>query len=299
MLRYIILVLFVIQGAVAAEGVWMEDMAAAKAKAKAEGKDLLIDFTGSDWCGWCIKLREEVFDHESFVTAAQKDFILVELDYPQDKPQDESIKTQNAALQDQYKIQGFPTILLTDHEGVVYGRTGYQAGGPEAYLKHISELKSSQEERATALAAAMQLEGMEKVAKLGEILNSLMEAGIEAGQDKIVAEIKALDPDDSKGFLSSYEFPKKLEAIEAGINADKDFDKALQSLIDLLPTTENKEHKQHVYMFMAMIYMKGKQDKEQTLAHYKLAADVDPESELSQQIYAMFKKQAEQEAAAP
>ena len=71
--------------------VWVEDFEAAKALAAKEKKDLLIDFTGSDWCGWCIKLRKEVFDKPAFAVAA-KDYIFVELDYPQQKKLDPKIK---------------------------------------------------------------------------------------------------------------------------------------------------------------------------------------------------------------
>ena len=130
-MRLLLVLLFCLPMLGAAEGVWTEDFEAAKAKAKAEGKDLLIDFTGSDWCHWCVKLKEEVFDHESFSTEATKHFVLVELDFPSKAPQDPKIKAQNQALQKKYNISGYPTILLTDHSGAVYGRTGYQAGGPE------------------------------------------------------------------------------------------------------------------------------------------------------------------------
>jgi thioredoxin-related protein len=293
------LMLFIVQSAVAADAVWMEDFEAAKAKAVAEGKDLLMDFTGSDWCHWCVKLKEEVFDHESFQTAAGKEFILLELDYPQDKEQSEAIKAQNAKLSAEYNIEGYPTILLADKTGAVYGRTGYQAGGPEAYLAHLQEFKVKKAARELALAEAMKLEGMDRVVKLGEVLNGLMEAQIDAGQQEIVDQIKALDPDDTKGFIDAFNFPKKLKVIEDGINQDKDFDKALQSLLDLVPMTTKKENLQHIYMFMAMIYMRGKQDEAQMMAHYKLAADANPESDLAKQIYAALEKQAAEAAALP
>lgn len=275
----------------AADGAWTEDFAAAQAKAKAEGKDLLIDFTGSDWCHWCVKLKEEVFDHDVFSQEATKHFVLVELDFPNKTPQDEKIKQQNQALQKKYNISGYPTILLIDHNGEVYGRTGYQAGGPEKYLEHLATIRAEKTERENAIAAANKLSGMEKVEKLGEILKSLMKNDIKAGQADIIAEIKKLDPQDSKGFINAYEFPNKMEAIEAGINENQDFDKALKELDAVLATTANKEQQQQIYMFKAMIYMRGKQDQEQTLAHYKKAADVDPESELAKQIYKALKAQ--------
>ena len=275
----------------AADGMWTEDFEAAKAKAKAEGKDLLIDFTGSDWCHWCVKLKEEVFDHDSFNKAASKHFVLVELDFPNKKPQDAKIKAQNQKLQQHYKISGYPTILLTDANGEVYGRTGYQKGGPEKYLEHLSALRADKTKREAAIAEANKLTGMAKVEKLGEILKSLMESGIDAGQADIVAEIKKLDPTDSKGLINGYEFPKKLQAIEQDIQSTQNFDKALKDLTALVGTTEQKEQQQQIYMFMAMIYMRGKQDQDQTMAHYKKAADADPDSELAKQIYKALEAQ--------
>src|SRR6185369_16163584 len=93
--------------------------------------------TGSDWCGWCIKLRGEVFDLDPFKAAAPKKFVLVELDYPRQKELPAELKAQNEKLQQEYKIQGFPTIYVMDAEGKPVAKTGYQAGGPEKYLEHL------------------------------------------------------------------------------------------------------------------------------------------------------------------
>ena len=84
MLASLLLALTVSLSTAAGEG-WMTDFEAAKQKAAAENKDLLVDFTGSDWCGWCIKLVDEVFKHDAFKQGAADNFVLVELDFPQDK----------------------------------------------------------------------------------------------------------------------------------------------------------------------------------------------------------------------
>ena len=96
------------------KGLWQTDFEAAKAKAKAEKKLLLVDFTGSDWCGWCIKLKQEVFDKETFKTEAPKQFVCVELDFPHNKELSKELKEQNAKLSDQYKVPGFPTVIVMD-----------------------------------------------------------------------------------------------------------------------------------------------------------------------------------------
>ena len=116
--------------------VWIGDFDQAVEIAKRDGKDLFVDFTGSDWCKWCIQLHNEVFDHEQFLVAAQKDYVLVALDFPNSEEAKAKVSNpeRNDELSKKYQISGFPTVLLMTAEGDVFGRTGYQAGGPEAYV---------------------------------------------------------------------------------------------------------------------------------------------------------------------
>ena len=123
---------------------WMTDFAAAKIKAAAEQKPLLLDFTGSDWCGWCIKLDKEVFSQKAFKEFAADNLVLVELDFPRGKEQSEDLKAQNKALAEKYGIRGFPTILVLSPKGELIEKTGYQRGGPEAYVAHIKEILVAQ-----------------------------------------------------------------------------------------------------------------------------------------------------------
>ena len=119
---------------------WMTDFEAAQAKAKAENKPMLLDFTGSDWCGWCIKLDKEVFGKAAFKDYAAAELVLVELDFPRGKEQSAELKAQNEKLAKQYGIRGFPTILVLSPEGELIEKTGYQRGGAEAYVEHIKEI---------------------------------------------------------------------------------------------------------------------------------------------------------------
>ncbi|MCA9002492.1 MAG: thioredoxin family protein, partial [Planctomycetes bacterium] len=123
--------------------VWMDDFDAAVKVAKEQNKHLLVDFTGSDWCGWCIKLHKEVFAHESWESAATQEYVLVALDFPQGEEAKAKVPNpeRNRELAGKYGVGGYPTILLMTADGDVFGETGYQAGGPEAYLKHMAELK--------------------------------------------------------------------------------------------------------------------------------------------------------------
>ena len=110
------------------------------AKARAENKPLLVDFTGSDWCGWCIRLDEEVFSQSAFQAYAAAELVLVEIDFPRRKTLSAELKAQNEALAQQYGIRGFPTILLLSPEGELIEKTGYRRGGPESYVAHLKEI---------------------------------------------------------------------------------------------------------------------------------------------------------------
>jgi len=122
---------------------WMSDFEAAKAKAKAENKPMVLDFTGSDWCGWCIKLDKEVFSQEAFKQYAAENLVLVELDFPRKKQLPEETVKQNEALARQYAIRGFPTIIVLNAEGEMIGKTGYQPGGAEKYVEHLKKIIES------------------------------------------------------------------------------------------------------------------------------------------------------------
>ena len=126
-------------GALAGE--WQTDYKAALATAAKEKKMVLLDFTGSDWCGWCIKLDKETFDQPAFKSHADQKLVLVKLDYPHDKPQSDAVKAQNDALAKQYNIEGFPTLVLLDSSGKEIGRNvGYLAGGPEGFKQWVESV---------------------------------------------------------------------------------------------------------------------------------------------------------------
>lgn len=120
---------------------WLTDWEAAKAKAKAENKPILINFTGTDWCGWCIRIEKEVFSKKEFQEYAAKNLILMEVDFPKKKELPAEVKAQNKALDKEFAIEGYPTIFLLDAEGKKISEDiGYREGGPEAYAKHLQTL---------------------------------------------------------------------------------------------------------------------------------------------------------------
>jgi protein disulfide-isomerase len=115
--------------------VWQTDYAAAKSTATQQNKYILLDFTGSDWCPYCIQMDKEVFAKPAFSTFASEKLILVKLDFPRKASQSPAEKSQNQELAKKYSIEGFPTYVLLDPSGKEIRRqVGYLEGGPEAFI---------------------------------------------------------------------------------------------------------------------------------------------------------------------
>jgi thioredoxin-related protein len=122
---------------------WETNYHAALEQAAKENKMVLLDFTGSDWCGWCIKLQRETFSKPEFQKLAAESLVLVELDFPQGKEQSEELKNQNLELAEKFGIQGFPTLVLLDAQGKEAARNvGYLPGGPEAFTKWVESARN-------------------------------------------------------------------------------------------------------------------------------------------------------------
>jgi protein disulfide-isomerase len=119
---------------------WTTDFAGAQKTAAEKNLPILVDFSGSDWCGWCIKLDKEVFSQKEFKEFAQGNVVLFLADFPRGKSQSAELKKQNKGLMEKYGVQGFPTVLLLNAKGDVIGETGYQPGGARKYVAHLKDL---------------------------------------------------------------------------------------------------------------------------------------------------------------
>ena len=125
---------------------WLNDFSKAQAQAKAEGKFVLVNFTGSDWCGWCIKLRKDVFLRPEFESYAKSNLILVEIDFPKRKPLPPAVQQQNQKLAEQFQVQGYPTLILLDGQGTKLGRISYNTGGPKPFISEVEKFIRPQPE---------------------------------------------------------------------------------------------------------------------------------------------------------
>lgn len=126
---------------------WTEDYQKAVEKAKAEKKNILLDFTGSDWCGFCKALDREVFSSGQFKSWAHANVVLVKVDFPKSTPQSPKVKQQNEGLKAKFPFNGYPTVVVIDAEGKeVVRKSGYKIGsGPVAYLADFKSASPSKQ----------------------------------------------------------------------------------------------------------------------------------------------------------
>lgn len=137
----------------ASEPGWEVDLNVAAARSKETGKPIFAFFTGSDWCGWCHKLKREVLDKDQFKTWAKENVIILELDFPRRTQIPQKYRDQNGSLQQAFGVRGYPTIwvfdmLEMDGQAQLRGlaKTGYVSGGPSAFIKDLeTKLKATEE----------------------------------------------------------------------------------------------------------------------------------------------------------
>lgn len=121
---------------------WLTDLSKALDKAKADKKMVLMDFTGSDWCPPCKALHKTVLTSPEFEAYAKTNLELVEVDFPNDKPQTEELKASNKALSKKYEIEGFPTVIVLDGEGKQLSKkVGYDGESPKDFIAELEKLK--------------------------------------------------------------------------------------------------------------------------------------------------------------
>ena len=172
---------------------WMTDIAAAQKKANDEDKDLLLFFTGSDWCGFCIRLHDEVLSKPEFVAMLNKKYVPVELDFPNSKKLPEALKKQNEELQGKFEVKGFPRVCVTDPDLRLYGSiNGY--GGAEIFHESFSQINTL----ADSVYATLGVHNWNKVDDpelLADAVSQIPEESIAYGWIPTVEKIVSLSKD--------------------------------------------------------------------------------------------------------
>ena len=129
---------------------WHTDLNKAIELSVEDNKPLFMFFTGSDWCGWCIRLQKEVFFKPEFVKWAKENLTLVELDFPRRKKLDESLRQQNDNLRQMFAVRGYPTgwfVIpeIQEDKKINFkrlGSQGYVAGGPKNWINGANKILS-------------------------------------------------------------------------------------------------------------------------------------------------------------
>ncbi len=179
---------------------WTLDIAKARETAKSENKNLFILFTGSDWCVWCKQLDAEVFSQAPFVDTVSSQFVFLYLDFPNGAEAKAKVVDLAASekLVTQYRVQGFPSVIIEGPDGMPVGRTGYQPGGADGYLKNLIALKKDAEAITTMMKTAnpevaVYAKGVAALAK-HDFLDY-------PGYAAVLKKARDLDPDGKHGIL--------------------------------------------------------------------------------------------------
>lgn len=208
---------------------WMTDYEAACERAAAEDKMVLIDFTGSDWCSFCIQLRCGVLDKPDFEAYARARFVLLEVDLPNNSKFDPKLRAANEALCRAFGIRSFPTMLVvTPHGDVAGGFLGYR---PD--LAAVREELEPALANARAIEAARQLEGEARRDALMSCYRAMHER-LRICAKGLRAEIMRSDPQDVYGLRDRVlneqqmdEINGRLETLEDDPAAARDYLEAL------------------------------------------------------------------------
>lgn len=190
---------------------WETDLDSALKKAEGTNKSVLVEFTGSDWCGYCTILKKNVLDTNDFAEAAKDRFVLVELDFPRKKIIEAEQAKKNTAWKDKLKISGYPTIVLMDDKGKPFGNLVGSVDTTDDFLKIVSTWEKKRESRDQLFAEALKAEGLEKAKILVQALGMMPDDYYAPFYPEALNEIKLLDKDDSLGFQAKLLRKKTLQ----------------------------------------------------------------------------------------
>jgi len=266
------------------------DFEKAKAQAAKEGKSILMEFTGSDWCPPCKALHKNVLIKDVFKTEMPKSFVLLKLDSPRDKSKQtpEEIE-QYKVLSAKYGVKGVPTIFLADAKGRPYYETvGYSGDPADKYVANLKEQIATLAKRDAAFAKAEKASGAEKAKLLADGLSLVNDEMALKTYGDVVSQIIELDADNKAGLKAKFEGLKnsvgfKAE-LEAATRGSRDKPEETLAAIDKLiaekePTGEALQ--EAVFSKSAILFQTDKaKAKELLLEAQKLA----PESETGKRI---------------
>lgn len=278
-----------------AEG-WLVDFEKAKKQAESEGKSILMEFTGSDWCPPCKALASNVLTKDVFKEEIPKNFVLLKLDNPRDKSgQTEEEIEQYKRLSQEYKVQGVPTIFLADANGKPYYSTvGYSGEPAEQYVSNLNTKAVSFKKRLTAFSKAEDATGLEKARLLDEGISAMGgDIDPEINKDQI-AMIIELDSNNEAGLKEKYEsILRSTELRQKLQNILQTSSSPAQALESLTSFIENE--KPAGALLQESLFYKGAmlfetENKTEAKTALLAAKEVDPDSQIGQRVDAIIKQ---------
>ena len=142
-MKKIILFAFIFSASLSFSQNWTTSLDAAKTEAISSNKNILLVFSGSDWCAPCIKLDRTIFQSDVFKAEAEKKWVLLKADFPKKKGNLLSAEQtkNNKKLAEKYNKEGnFPLVVLLDATGKVLGITGYKNVSPTEYVQLLNAM---------------------------------------------------------------------------------------------------------------------------------------------------------------
>lgn len=253
---------------------WMTDLEAAKAKAAAENKAVLVDFTGSDWCGWCIRLRQQVLDTPAFEQYAKDKFVLMEVDLPQNPKFDPALRARNEQIAQQYAVSGFPTVMVLTPKGEV-------VGGFNGFLPTVQAVSKQLEAALTTsdlLKQAETQQGAQQLDSLVKAYRSLPEK-MQANARSLRQRIIALDPQDTTGIGRLQKIEDERAALQDALSAAQSTAEAV-AVIDKALAQAYPENKTGMLQMKFQVLMMGAMsvdDVKSAIDAGRAAMELDPQ----------------------
>ena len=252
---------------------WMTDLEAAKAKAAAENKAVLVDFTGSDWCGWCVRLRKEVLDKPEFEAYAKDKFVLMEVDLPQNPKFDAALRARNEKIAEQYGVSGFPTIMVLSPAGDI-------AGGFNGYLSSVGAVTKELNEALAAVELLKKAETQPEAQKLESLVKVYrgLPDKMQQGAASLRQRIIALDPQDTTGIGRLQKIEEQRAAFQQALGRVHTKADAL-AVVDKTLASAFPENKAGILQAKFQILMMGAESPEDVKAAVeagRAAMELDP-----------------------
>ena len=253
---------------------WLEDFDAATQASAASGKPILVNITASDWASPCQIMDAEVFSRPTFLPAATAKYVLLRLDFPRLTAQAEKLRAQNEQFAEKYPFTGFPTYMMMDAGGFLYGQqTGYVPGGVSAFLAVATTLEA-QKKTLFSLADAVQnaAEGVERAKAQDALFRQAETWGLTSQYGDLPMKIVAEDKDGEAGLKPRYQVYNAYNRL-VGTWADlDDFHLAVIALNDLVEKSAAwPDLQQKIFFTKGMIWMNALRDEIQARDAFRQA----------------------------